>query len=247
MKESSRDQILELREVSASYSSYRALFGVSFAVPRGGIVALLGSNGSGKSTTARVISGLLAPSEGSVHFDGRDITRIAPHKITRAGLVQVPEGRGIFSSLSVEENLRVAFRHGPSRGDETTVTERSFESFPILRDRRRQRAGTLSGGEQRILSLAKVLAVPPKLLVVDELSLGLAPAVVDTVYENLVAIREAGTAILVVEQQIDRALSIADSAVILSHGSAIWSGPASQGAAAMDEVLGGSVALADGS
>ena len=231
--------LLEVDEVCASYSSYRALFGVSLTVPERGIVALLGSNGAGKSTLARVISGLLPASEGTVAFAGRDITHLAAHKIARLGLVQVPEGRGIFSSLTVEENLKLAFRHKPGSEDPTAAIQRAFDSFEVLRQRRSQRAGTLSGGEQRILSLAKVLAMPPKLLVVDELSLGLAPAVIDNVYEQLVAIRDAGTALLVVEQQIDRALSIADTAVLLAHGVVAWSGPSQQAAAAMEQLFGG--------
>jgi branched-chain amino acid transport system ATP-binding protein len=229
--------ILEVRDVSASYSTYRALFGVSLSVPDRGIVALLGSNGAGKSTVARVISGLVRPTSGTVRFAGQDITRVAPHKIARMGLVQVPEGRGIFSSLSVEENLIVTFRHGPAKKESKAALQRSFEAFPVLQKRRNQRAGTLSGGEQRILSLAKVLSVAPRLLVVDELSLGLAPAVVDTVYDSLIKIREAGTALLVVEQQIDRALSIADSAVLLAHGSVAWSGPASAASEAMERLF----------
>jgi branched-chain amino acid transport system ATP-binding protein len=231
------EAILEVKDVSASYSTYRALFGVSFTVAKGGIVALLGSNGAGKSTTARVISGLVRPTQGTVRFAGQDITRTGPHKISRMGLVQVPEGRGIFSSLSVEENLRVAFRHGPAHKEAKAAMQRAFDAVPVLQKRRGQRAGTLSGGEQRILSLAKVLSVAPKLLVVDELSLGLAPAVVDTVYESLVKIRESGTALLVVEQQIDRALSIADHAVLLAHGTVAWSGPASAAAEAMERLF----------
>jgi branched-chain amino acid transport system ATP-binding protein len=235
----SGEAVLDVQKVAACYSTYKALFGVSLSVPERGLVALLGSNGAGKSTLARVISGLVRASEGSVCFAGTDITRMAPHKITRLGLVQVPEGRGIFSSLSVEENLQVAFRHSLARKDAREAMQRAFDAFPILLKRRSQRAGTLSGGEQRILSLAKVLSASPRLLVVDELSLGLAPTVVDMVYDGLVRIREGGTALLVVEQQIDRALSIADSAVLLAHGSVAWSGPASQATAAMERLFSG--------
>jgi branched-chain amino acid transport system ATP-binding protein len=230
--------ILEVEDLSAAYSGYRALFGVSFTVPERDIVALLGSNGAGKSTLARVISGLVRATDGTVRFAGRDITHMPAHRISRMGLVQVPEGRGIFSSLTVEENLRVMLRHGTARRDAQSAIDRAFEAFPILRERRRQPAGKLSGGQQRILSLAKVLSVPPRLLVVDELSLDLSPAAVDTVYEGLGAIREAGTAVLLVEQQIDRALSIADSAVLLAHGSVAWSGPSLEASAAMERLLG---------
>ena len=229
--------VLEVRKVSAAYSSYRALFAVSLTVPQRGIVALLGANGAGKSTLARVISGLVPVTEGSVIFAGRDVTHTPAHRIARLGLVQVPEGRAVFSSLTVEENLRLAFRHSHGRRSASEVVSKAFELFPVLDQRRRQAAGTLSGGEQRILSLAKVLAVPPKLLVVDELSLGLAPAVIDTIYEALVAVRDAGTALLVVEQHIDRALAIADTGVLLSRGSVVWDGPAADAASAMERLL----------
>jgi branched-chain amino acid transport system ATP-binding protein len=232
------EAILALEDVSAAYGSYRALFEVSLSVPEREIVALLGSNGAGKSTLARVISGLLPVTDGTVRFAGRDITRMPAHRIARLGLVQVPEGRGIFSSLTVEENLRVKFRGGSARKDTQRAVERAFEAFPILRERRKQPAGRLSGGQQRILSLAKVLSVPPRLLVVDELSLDLAPAAVDAVYEGLIAIREAGTALLLIEQHIHRALEIADSAVLLSHGSVAWIGPSAEATNAMERLLG---------
>lgn len=231
--------LLTLQQVSASYSSYRALFDVSFTVGAGSIVALLGSNGAGKSTVARVISGLVPATDGTVTFDGQDITRMPAHRIARSGLTHVPEGRGIFSSLDVEENLTLAFLRRGGRSKVSESLERAYGAFPVLAERRRQPAGTLSGGQQRMLSLAKVLAVPSKLLVVDELSLGLAPVVIDAVYEGLVAIRQTGTSLLVVEQQIDRAVAIADRAVLLSHGAVAWSGPAAGAAAAMDDLLGG--------
>jgi branched-chain amino acid transport system ATP-binding protein len=239
--------ILDVQDVCASYSTYRALFGVSLCVPARGIVALLGSNGAGKSTLARVVSGLVPATEGTVRFDGVDITRMTAHRISRLGLIQVPEGRAIFSSLTVEENLRLAFRHRASRKQAVAAVNAAFEAFPVLHQRRNQQGGTLSGGEQRILSLAKVLAVPPKLLIVDELSLGLAPAIVDMVYDGLVAIRERGTALLVVEQQIDRALAIADSAVLLARGAVAWSGPADQAAQAMERLLGSGSVMTVGS
>jgi branched-chain amino acid transport system ATP-binding protein len=233
--------LLDLQDVCASYGSYRALFGVTFRVPEASIVALLGSNGAGKSTVARVVSGLVTANAGSVTFAGQDITRQPAYKISRRGMVHVPEGRGIFSSLSVEENLLLSFRQRASRKGVPAALERAYESFPILKERKSQVAGTLSGGQQRILALSRVLAAPPQLLIVDELSLGLAPAIVDSVYDALVAIRKTGCAVLVVEQQVDRALAIADEAVLLSRGLVAWNGPASQASAAMDEVLGGRV------
>jgi len=193
--------ILELDSVSASYSTYRALFGVSFSVPENGIIALVGSNGAGKSTLARVASGLVPVSSGSIRFEDQDVTRWAAHRIARLGMVHVPEGRAIFSSLSVEENLTVSFSHRVGRKGTPEALQRAYEAFPVLAERRRQLGGTLSGGQQRILSLAKVLAVPPKLLIVDELSLGLAPVIVDQVYDGLIAIHQQGCALLVVEQR----------------------------------------------
>jgi len=231
--------LLSLDQVCASYGTYRALFGVSFVVPEGAIVALLGSNGAGKSTVARIVSGLVTPTSGTVQFAGRDVTRLPAYKISRLGMVHVPEGRGIFSSLSVEENLTLSFRQRVSRGDVPAALDRAFTAFPVLSERRNQNAGTLSGGQQRILALSRVLAAPPRLLVVDELSLGLAPAIVDSVYEALVAIRGTGCAVLVVEQQVDRALAIADHAVLLARGLVVWSGVPDQASDAMEKVLGG--------
>jgi branched-chain amino acid transport system ATP-binding protein len=229
--------LLELDDVCASYGSYRALFGVSFKVKEKGIVALLGSNGAGKSTIARVVSGLVAPTSGTIRFSGREIGGMPAYKVAHLGMVHVPEGRGVFSSLTVEENLLLSFRQRVPRKDIADALEKAYTAFPILSERRTQIAGTLSGGQQRILALSRVLAAPPKLLIVDELSLGLAPAIIDSVYDALVAIRETGCAVLVVEQQVARALAIADEAVLLGHGRVAWSGPPNQATDAMENVL----------
>ncbi len=235
--------ILEFDHVNASYGTYRALFDVSFSVPAGGIVALLGSNGAGKSTVARVASGLVPITDGMVRVDGEDVTRLSAHRIARRGVAQVPEGRGIFSTLSVEENLVLSFGRKLPKREVRDALGRAYGAFAVLGERRRQQAGTLSGGQQRMLSLAKTLAVPPRLLVADELSLGLAPVVVDAVYEGLLAIRDQGCALLVVEQQIDRALAIADRALLLAKGALVWDGPSAEAEAAMDSLLAtGSVA-----
>ena len=232
--------VLELDNVSASYSTYRALFGVSFSVPDNGVVALVGSNGAGKSTVARTVSGLVPASSGSVRVAGEDVTRRSAHRIAALGVTHVPEGRAIFSSLTVEENLTVAFRKRVDRKGVADALRRAYDAFPILAERRKQVGGTLSGGQQRILSLAKVLAVPPRLLIADELSLGLAPVIVDQVYDGLVAIHRQGSALLVVEQQIDRVLAIADRAVLLVKGAVAWDGPASQAHPALEaRMLGG--------
>ncbi len=228
---------LELDNVSAAYGPYRALFGVSFSIPAGGVVALLGSNGAGKSTVARVVSGLVPATSGRVRLDGADITGRPTWRISREGVVHVPEGRGIFSTLDVEENLVLSLRRRVGRAALGDALERAYEAFPILAERRRQRAGTLSGGQQRILSLAKVLVVRPKLLIADELSLGLAPIVITSVYEALAAIQRAGTALLLVEQHLDRVLELADRAVILEKGTVRFDGPAIEAETAMNTVL----------
>jgi branched-chain amino acid transport system ATP-binding protein len=226
------DDVLVLDHVSAGYGPYRALFDVSFAVPDGAIVALVGSNGSGKSTVARTITGLVTASAGQVVFCDHDITRLAAYKIARLGMAHVVEGRGIFSSLTVEENLTLAFRQRAGRRTLAANLDRAYAAFPILGERRRQIGGTLSGGQQRLLSLAKVLVVPPRVLVADELSLGLAPVVIDAVYDGLAEINRNGTALIVVEQQVTRVLGIASHAVVLDRGCVAYDGePAGAGAA----------------
>ena len=229
--------ILELRGVSAGYSGYRALFGVSMTVPEGGIVALLGANGAGKSTLARVATGLVPAGAGQVLVSGRDVTHVAAHRIARLGVAHVPEGRGVFGELDVEENLVLALRRRVGRRALGDALAQAYDTFPVLAARRRQSAATLSGGEQRMLSLAGVLAAGARLVIADELSLGLAPTVVDNVYGGLRAIHERGTAVLVVEQQVDRALAIADHAVVLVRGAVSWQGAPSEARAEMERLL----------
>lgn len=209
--------LLELRGVEASYGPYRALFGVTFSVPEGSAVALVGSNGAGKSTVARVVSGLVRAKVGTIRFAGHDVTRWPAWRIARTGLAHAPEGRSVFASLTVEENLILAARALGGRPPSGAL-DRAFSTFGQLAARRHQLAGTLSGGEQRMLSLAKVLAVPQRLLVVDEASFGLSPAVVDEVFDTLRMIRATGTSLLVVEQHLDRVLSMSDRAVVLVRG-----------------------------
>ncbi|HUY23100.1 MAG TPA: ABC transporter ATP-binding protein [Acidimicrobiales bacterium] len=229
--------LLEVRDVDAVYGPYRALFGVSFSVAERSAVALVGANGAGKSTVARVVSGLVRASSGSVHFAGEDITRYPAWRIARLGLAHAPEGRAVFGSLTVEENLVLTFRQAVGRHGVAGALARAYDAFPRLGERRRQPAGTLSGGEQRMLALAKVLAVPQRLLVVDELSLGLAPVVVDEVFAGLRTILEAGTALLVVEQHVDRALSLADEVVMLAKGRVVRQGPVADVGADVTDLL----------
>jgi branched-chain amino acid transport system ATP-binding protein len=220
--------LLELDGVKASYGPFRALFGVSIAVNSGSVTALLGANGAGKTTIARVCTGLVTPTEGAVRFDGQDFTGRKPYQFARAGIVHAVEGRSVFATLSVDENIALAVGRGRSRSDLAEVVARAYGLFPRLGERRRQVAGTLSGGEQRMLSLARVLVDRPRLLVADELSLGLAPIIVDDVYATLARIRESGTAILIVEQHVGHALALADDAVVLTKGEVSFAGPASE-------------------
>jgi len=217
--------VLDLRDVSAAYGRFRALFGVSLSVPSGSVTALVGPNGAGKSTIARVATGLVPVTKGRIFFSGDDVTGLPTWRLVRLGVAHAPEGRSVFATLDVEDNLRLTFMRALGRKGTAEALARAFERFPRLADRRRQLAGTLSGGEQRMLALARVLAVPPKLLVVDELSLGLAPRVVDDVYRALREIRDAGTSLLVIEQQLPRALELAEQLVVLRKGQVVEAGP----------------------
>jgi branched-chain amino acid transport system ATP-binding protein len=220
--------LLELDGVSAAYGPFRALFDVSFAVGEGSVTALLGPNGAGKTTVARVCSGLLAPSSGKVRLGGEDITGQSAWRVARRGVVHAVEGRSVFASLTVEENLVLTFRQALGKEAVASTLDKAYGTFPRLGERRRQEAGTLSGGEQRMLSLARVLAAPPRVLIADELSLGLAPIVVDEVYGVLAAIRDAGASLLIVEQQVTRALQLADHAVVLGKGAVRYAGPVAE-------------------
>jgi branched-chain amino acid transport system ATP-binding protein len=226
--------ILELRNVSAAYGPFRALFGVSLSVGSGEAVALLGANGAGKTTVARVATGLVAPTSGSVAVEGEDFTGAGAFQFARAGVAHAPEGRSVFATLTVEENLSLSFRQSRGRDGVGSGLEQAFGMFPVLGERRRQLAGTLSGGEQRMLSMARVLVESPAVLVADELSLGLAPKVVDAVYESLTKLRENGSALLIVEQHVGHALDLCHRVLLLHHGAVTWEGPSDDAA---DRVL----------
>lgn len=228
------DSLLSVQGLDVHYASVQALFDVSIEVPEGGIVAVLGANGAGKSTFARAASGLVPPTAGKVFFDGKDITKAHPHEIRRAGLVHIPEGRGIFPGLSVQENLRMAVRRVGTPDQRKSAIVHAYDMFPRLAERRSQRAGTLSGGEQQMLALARALAVPPKLIIADEMSLGLAPLVVNAVFESIAQAAQNGVTIVLIEQFVHRALGLASQCVILKQGSVAWTGPSEN---ARQEVL----------
>ena len=220
--------VVELDGVSAGYGPFRALFDVSLAVEPGEAVALLGPNGAGKTTIARVATGLVAPTAGAVRVEGEDMTGAPTYRFARTGVAHAPEGRSVFATLTVEENLRLSFRRSQGGAGVSAALGRAFDQFPTLARRRGQVAGTLSGGEQRMLSIARVLVEAPRLLVADELSLGLAPIVVDAIYAELARLRGEGTALLIVEQHVANALALCDRVVILEHGSVAWEGPAAE-------------------
>jgi branched-chain amino acid transport system ATP-binding protein len=228
------ETLLSVQNLGVRYGSVQALFDVTIEVPPGSVVAVLGANGAGKSTLARSVSGLVPSIAGTVIFEGQDITKAKPHEIRRAGLVHIPEGRGIFPGLSVQENLRMAVRRVGTPDQRKSAIEHAYEMFPRLAERRSQRAGTLSGGEQQMLALARALAVPPKLIIADEMSLGLAPLVVDFVFESIERAAQTGVTIVLIEQFIHRALALASQCVILKQGAVAWTGPSDN---ARQEVL----------
>jgi len=226
--------LLSVERLSVSYGEARALIDVSFSLRRGGALAVLGANGAGKSSLAAAIAGRVRPASGRVRLDGVDITRWSPHRVNRAGVAYVPEGRGIFPHLNVIDNLRAMLRYAVPRNERDAALARAFELFPVLDDRRDQSAGTLSGGEQQMLSLARVLAAPPVLLVAEEMSLGLAPLMVNAVFDALRKAKEACVTVLLIEQYAERALAFADDALIMQQGAVTWAGRAGD---AHDEVF----------
>jgi ABC-type branched-subunit amino acid transport system ATPase component len=225
--------VLTVEGLSVRYGEASGLSGVSFSVGGGKALAVLGANGAGKSSLARAVSGLVRPSGGRIVLAGEEIGGWTPDRIRRAGLVYLPESRGVFRSLTVMENLRMAAALEGRRARREAV-DRALEMFPALAARRRQPACLLSGGEQQMLSLARALAAFPRLLIADEMSLGLAPKMVDLVFDGLARARQAGVTLIMIEQYVHRALAFADDCLVLQRGELAWNGPAS---AAHGEVL----------
>ena len=218
--------MLEVKNLQVNYGAVAALHGISLSVKQGAIVTLIGGNGAGKTTTLRAISGLQRAAAGEVVFDGRNITALPAHDIVKLGLAHVPEGRMVFANLTVLENLQMG---AYLRSDKAAIAEdlgRVYAMFPILAERQRQDAGTLSGGQQQMCAIGRGLMAAPSLLMIDELSLGLAPRVVEELSETLRAVNKSGVAILLVEQDVMNALELADRAYVVDHGRVTKSGPA---------------------
>ncbi|MBQ0138246.1 MAG: ABC transporter ATP-binding protein [Kurthia sp.] len=227
--------MLKVDNINVFYGNIQALKGVSLEVNEGEIVTLIGANGAGKSTLLKTLSGLLKPKQGSIEYLGASITKKAAQSIVKAGISHVPEGRRVFSNMTVEENLDLGAYLRNDRPGIAKDMQRVFELFPILLERRKQSAGTLSGGEQQMLAMGRAIMAKPKLLLMDEPSMGLAPLMVKTIFEIIKEINDAGTTILLVEQNAHMALSIADRAYVIETGKVVISGDAKE-LQASDEV-----------
>ena len=217
--------LLELRGVNAGYGETVVLRDVSVIVPAGSVVALLGANGAGKTTTLRVAAGLVRPTEGTVFIAGEDVTALSPSKRASAGLCLIPEGRGVFRGLTVAENLRML---QPTWVKGEDRAEAALEAFPILKERMSQVARSMSGGEQQMLALARCWLADPKVVLLDEVSMGLAPVIVDQIFGALRSLAARGVALLLVEQYVHRAIELADHVVLLNQGGVTFSGPAAE-------------------
>ena len=218
--------MLEVRDIQVYYGMIHAIKGISFDVKQGEVIALIGANGAGKTTTLHTITGLLAPKSGSVLFEGKDITKVPAHKIVSMGMAHVPEGRRVFAELSVYENLKMG---AYTRKDKKEIEEslaNVYKRFPRLEERKNQMAGTLSGGEQQMLAMGRALMSKPKIILMDEPSMGLSPIFVNEIFDIIRAVSESGTTVLLVEQNAKKALSISDRAYVLETGTITMSGKA---------------------
>lgn len=220
--------MLKVKDLNVYYGAIHALKGLSFEVNKGEIVTLIGANGAGKTTTLHTVSGLLAPKEGSITLLDQDITGIKAHRILGLGMAQVPEGRRIFARMTVQENLEMGAFLRTNKGEIDADFDSVFEKFPRLKERRKQIAGTMSGGEQQMLAMGRALMSRPDLLLLDEPSMGLAPILVQEIFRTIQEVNEAGTTVLLVEQNAHMALSIADRAYVLETGKIVLEGDAKE-------------------
>ena len=220
--------LLELDNVHSYYGYIHALKGLSIYVDEAEIVSLIGGNGAGKSTTLKTISGVLHPRHGTIHMGGEDLTKLKPHEIVQKGIVQVPEGRRIFGRLSVTENLEMGAYTLNNKQRLSTNMEKVFQMFPRLKERRTQLGGTLSGGEQQMLAMGRALMADPKILLLDEPSMGLAPVLVDSIFDTIQELHHQGITILLVEQNARAALAVADRGYVLQTGTIVLSGDAAE-------------------
>ncbi len=219
--------LLEVKNISVKYGAIEAIRDISFTIKKGEILTLIGSNGAGKSTTLRAISGLVKPAGGQILYKGESITGLAAHLIVKKRICQAPEGRGIFLNLSVEENLDLGAWAAPKEAKYADDLARVFDLFPRLKERRAQNAGTLSGGEQQMLAIGRALMGHPELLLLDEPSLGLAPQIIERIFDIIRMINKSGTTVLLVEQNALQALQVADHGIVLETGKVSLSGLAS--------------------
>ncbi len=218
--------MLEVKDLAVYYGMIHAIKGVSFEVNKGEIIALIGANGAGKTTILHTITGLLSPKRGSIQFEGKELTKIPAHKIVSLGMAHVPEGRRVFAELSVYQNLKLgAYTRSDKKEIEETM-ETVYQRFPRLEERRNQMAGTLSGGEQQMLAMGRALMSHPQIILMDEPSMGLSPILVNEIFDIIRSVNEAGTTVLLVEQNAKKALEIADRAYVLETGRIVTSGPA---------------------
>ena len=218
--------MLEIKDLEGYYGVIQAIKGISFEVNKGEVIALIGANGAGKTTILHTITGLLSPKKGSVMYEGTDITKIPAHKIVSLGMAHVPEGRRVFADLSVYENLKMGAYTRKDKNEVEETLERVYERFPRLKERKNQMAGTLSGGEQQMLAMGRALMSKPKIILMDEPSMGLSPILVNEIFDIIQEVSKSGTTVLLVEQNAKKALSIADRAYVLETGKIVLEGKA---------------------
>ena len=218
--------MLEIRDIDVYYGMIQAIRGISFEVKEGEVIALIGANGAGKTTTLQTITGLIAPKRGSIYFEGQDITHVPAHKIVSMGMAHVPEGRRVFSQLSVLDNLKLGAYTRKDKNEIEETLARVYKRFPRLEERKNQIAGTLSGGEQQMLAMGRALMSHPKIILMDEPSMGLSPIFVNEIFDIIQEVSKSGTTVLLVEQNAKKALSIADRGYVLETGNIVLEGNA---------------------